>query len=126
MLDPRDRDHKKASQFAKWIEERQVPVITTWEIVVETVTLLRYRHSYRGAMVFIDVLLPGFNIVYITEAQRTAALECFRKLSRDKKLSLCDAISYVVMTKLLPGLPCIAFDDDFKRLGLTVLDEAPA
>jgi hypothetical protein len=36
-------------------------------------------------------------------------------------LSLCDAISLVVVTTLLERMPCLAFDEDFRRLGLTVI-----
>jgi hypothetical protein len=30
-------------------------------------------------------------------------------------------ISFVVVTTLLGRMPCLAFDEDFRRLGLTVL-----
>ena len=46
----------------------------------------------------------------------------FRKFARDKKISFCDAISFVVVTSVLEGIPCLSFDRDFKRLGLTVID----
>jgi hypothetical protein len=37
---------------------------------------------------------------------------------------LCDAISFVLITTLLEHMPCFAFDEDFRRLGLTVLTTA--
>lgn len=45
----------------------------------------------------------------------------FRRYGQDHRLSLCDAISFVVVTTLLGRMPCLAFDEDFRRLGLTVL-----
>jgi hypothetical protein len=36
-------------------------------------------------------------------------------------LSFCDAISFVVVTTLVDHMPCFAFDEDFRRLGLTVI-----
>jgi predicted nucleic acid-binding protein len=124
-LDSRDRDHLPAKELSKSIQERQIPLITTWELVVETVTLLRYRYSYRGAITFSDLVLPRLNIFYIDSEARGKALLAFRKLSRDKEISLCDAISYVVVTEYLNFMPCLAFDEDFRRLGLTVLEEIP-
>lgn len=125
VLDRRDRDHLAASQLSQFIQEQQIPLITTWEIIVETVTLLRYRYSYRGATTFIDRVLPQLNIFYLDPEDRAKAIHAFLRLSRDKDISLCDAISYVVITEHLNFIPCLTFDDDFKQLGLIVLDEIP-
>ncbi|MDO9288251.1 MAG: hypothetical protein Q7T83_05625 [Thermodesulfovibrionales bacterium] len=39
----------------------------------------------------------------------------------DKKISLCDAVSYTVIKEHLEGVPSIAFDADFRAMGLRVL-----
>jgi len=122
-LDARDRDHAAAKALADGVEQRQIPLITTWEVVVETITLLRYRYSYRGAVVFIDQILPGLNVFHIDSEIRAKALSAFRKLSREREISLCDVISYVVVSEYLGFVPCLVFDDDFRRMGLTVLEE---
>lgn len=122
-LDKRDRDHPKANELSQSIQEKQISLITTWEMMLETVTLLRYCYSYQGAITFIDLFLPRLNIFYIDSEVRAKALLAFRKLSRDKEISLCDAISYIVVTEYLNFIPCLTFDEDFRRLGLTVLDE---
>lgn len=124
-LDKRDRDHLEAIKLAKSIQKKQIPLFTTWEVIVETVTLLRYCYSYQGAITFIDRVLPRLNIFYIDSDIRAKALLAFRKLSRDKEISLCDAISYIVVSEHLNFIPCLAFDEDFNRLGLTVLSEIP-
>lgn len=124
-LDKNDRDHVAARAMANWLKDKSIAVITTWEIVVETVTLLRYRLSFHGAEVFIRSVLPQLNIIYIADDERSKALESFLKLSKDKKLSLCDLISYAVVKMHFPGIPCFAFDDDFRQMGLTVLSEPP-
>ena len=46
--------------------------------------------------------------------------EIFKKLSKDKKLSYCDALSVVIITDLLDDMPCLTFDHDFRTLGLVV------
>jgi predicted nucleic acid-binding protein len=123
LLDRRDHDHPVAKALAAWVQDRQVPLITTWEVVVETVTLLRYRHSYQAAMAFIQQILPRLNLVSLATEDRAKALDWFRRLSKDKRISVCDAISYLVVRERLDHIPCLAFDDDFEQLGLTVLRE---
>ena len=125
VLDKRDTDHPAASQLSQFVQEQQIPLITTWDVIVETTTLLRYRYSYRGAATFIDRVLPQLNIFYLDAEVRAKAVHAFLKFSRDKEISLCDAISYIVITEYLNSIPCLTFDDDFKQLGLIVLDEIP-
>lgn len=124
-LDRNDHDHVAARALADWLKDRGVAIFTTWEIVVETVTLLRYRLSFHGAEVFVTTVLPHLNLIYIGDKERSKALESFLKLSRDKKLSLCDLISNVVVRMHFPEIACLAFDDDFRRMGLTVLTAPP-
>ncbi len=94
---------------------------STWDIISETATLLRYRCTYGRAIRFLDEVKPTLRIVPCDDSVRSQAEEGFRRLGKDKKLSFCDALSFVVVTTLLDGMPCLSFDRDFKRLGLTVL-----
>jgi len=94
---------------------------TTWDVISETVTLLRYRHSWRAAICFLDDVKPGLHIAEYGVDVRDEAAEVFRRHARDQRLSFCDAISFVVVTTLLERMPCFAFDEDFRRLGLTVI-----
>jgi len=55
---------------------------------------------------------------------RAQAVDVFRRYGRERRLSLCDAISLVVVTTLLDRMPCFAFDGDFRRLGLTGITTA--
>lgn len=125
-LDRNDHDHVAARVMANWLKDKGIAVVTTWEIIMETVTLLRYRASFRGAEVFVKSVLPQLNVLYIGDTERSKALDLFLKLSKEKKLSLCDLVSYTVVKMHFPGIPCLAFDDDFRTLGLTVLDEPPS
>lgn len=118
-LDSRDPFHPLAKRYAEWLEENKGQLISTWEIVSETVTLLRTRYGYEGAMTFIRDVLPSLQIIYLSDRDRREALRLFEKLSSDKKLSLCDVVSYLVITKHLKRIPHLAFDDDFRSLGLT-------
>jgi predicted nucleic acid-binding protein len=64
---------------------------------------------------------PGLHVVDYGATIRAEAEQVFRRRGRDHRLSLCDAISFVVVTTLLEHMPCVAFDEDFRRLGLTVI-----
>lgn len=97
-----------------------ITLYTTHDVVSETATLLRYRASYQTALQFLDVIKPTLAVVSYDNSVRTAAEEVFKKLARDKRLSYCDAISYIVITQLLENIPCFTFDRDFRSLGLTV------
>ena len=94
---------------------------TTWDVVSETVTLLRYRVSHASALAFVDALYPRLRLAEYGAEVRAQALDVFRRYGRDHRLSLCDAVSFVVVTTLLERMPCFAFDEDFRRLGLTVI-----
>jgi predicted nucleic acid-binding protein len=70
---------------------------------------------------FIDELHPRLRLVEYALQARNQALDVFRRYGRERRLSLCDAVSFIVVTTLLDHMPCFAFDDDFRRLGLTVI-----
>ncbi|HDZ02553.1 MAG TPA: PIN domain-containing protein [Nitrospirae bacterium] len=119
-LCPDDSNFEKAGTLLEYCNNNAVTLCTTRDIISETVTLLRYRASYRIAVKFIDVIKPFLLIVQYEDSVRIAAEEVFKKFSRDKRLSFCDAISYVVITHMLDNIPCFTFDKDFKNLGITV------
>jgi predicted nucleic acid-binding protein len=64
---------------------------------------------------------PKLHIVSYDDSVREQAAAVFRRLGKDKKLSFCDAISFVLVSTLLGHMPCFSFDRDFRSLGLTVL-----
>src|SRR5580658_1191956 len=97
-------------RIAQQIAIGQVEVLTTWDVVSETATLLRYRWTHAAAAKFLTRLVPEITILQPDEDDRIAAIRLFLR-KRDLKLSLCDALSYVVVsTRLewasLPQLRC--------------------
>jgi predicted nucleic acid-binding protein len=122
-LYPGDTNYDRAGDVLAECQEQSVTLHTTWDVVSETVTLLRYRASYKTAVQFLDVIKPTLAIVRYDDSVRSAAEEVFKKLSKDKKLSYCDALSYVIITGLLDTVPCLTFDNDFRSLGLMVYPE---
>ena len=120
-LDPSDVSHLLADQLTEKAVASGSEFITTWDVVSETATLLRYRHSFVAAWTFLSQVKPALRLVHYGDGTRAEAEEVFRIYGRDHRCSFCDAVSFVVVTSLLDNIPCLAFDRDFRRLGLTVL-----
>lgn len=120
-LDPSDVNHTRAKALVEEAVEARGSLWVTWDIISETVTLLRYRKSFQAALVFLSEIKPQLAIATYGDRVRDEAEEIFRQYGRDHRLSFCDAISFVVVTTLLDDMPCLAFDEDFRSLGLTVI-----
>lgn len=119
-LDPNDVNHMRARLLVEGSASSGTTWCTTWDIVSETVTLLRYRRHFRAALAFLSDVKPDLQLVSYGDRVRDEAERMFRTYARDHRLSFCDAISFVVVTSLLDHVPCFTFDEDFRRLGLTV------
>lgn len=119
--DTGDTHYRRALALAGEAASRGTRLWTTWDVISETVTLLRYRHSWQAAIRFLDDVRPALHVVEYGANVRVEAEHVFRRHSRDHRLSFCDAISFVVVTTLLDHMPCLAFDEDFRSLGLTMI-----
>ncbi len=119
VLDPKDVHHPAAQDRLNACLRQQVALHTTWEVLGETLTLLRYRLGAKTAAAFLDQVKPHITLVPVDDSIREEALLLFRR-SR-LRLSYCDTVSCVVVTVLLERMACLAFDDDFRRLGLHVI-----
>ena len=120
-LYPRDVNYDRAGEILHDALQQEIDLFTTWDIISETATLLLYRFNAKAAVRFLDELKPDLTIVAYDDSVREEAEEVFRILIRDKKVSFCDAISSVVVRTILNDVACLSFDDDFPRLGLTVV-----
>jgi predicted nucleic acid-binding protein len=120
-LDPKDTNHARARELVTESASVGATFCTTWDIISETVTLLRYRRNFQAALAFLTDVKPGLYLVAYGDRVREEAEQFFRAYARDHRLSFCDALSFVVVTTLLNHAPCLTFDDDFRGLGLTVL-----
>gem|GEM_PF-5323544 len=85
-LCPDDSNFEKAGELLEYCNSKTVAFYTTWDIVSETVTLLRYRADYKTAVEFLDKVKPTLNIIHYDDSVRTTAAEVFKKLSKDKRL----------------------------------------
>ncbi len=120
-LDARDANHAQACRLLRKAVGSETVLSSTWEIVGETITLLRYRKHFPMAFSFLMDVKPQLDLIPFGDAVRHEAERVFCQFGKQFRLSFCDAISFVVVTTLLDYIPCLSFDRDFRRLGLTVL-----
>lgn len=116
-----DRHYDRAGELLEHCRNARIQTFATWEVVSETVTLLTYRLHPQAAIDFLDMIKPALSLVPVTTAVLAEAEQVFRRHVRSRRLSFCDAISFVVVTTLLDNIPCLSFDEDFRALGLTVV-----
>jgi predicted nucleic acid-binding protein len=122
-LDPLDENHAIARVLAEEAEAARSTLWVTWDIISETLTLLRYRSGHRAALTFLSEVKPTLRVRTYGDRVRQAAEDVFRRFGRDRRLSYCDAISFIVVSTLLSGAHSLAFDRDYRALGLPVLPE---
>ncbi len=120
-LESRDVHHSEAIEWLDRSQRAPSAFWSTWDILSETVTLLRRKSGYRRAVEFTEEVIPSLHLVLYDDSVRLETLSVFKRFAKDKKLSYCDCLSYVVLTSLLENVPAATFDIHFKQMGLPVL-----
>ncbi len=107
----KDEDHARAVQLFSAVDE---DLVSSDHVIAEFLTFIAGRDGNQVAYERGTKLLSSdLQIVYVTADEMLPALEKVRTL---RKLSMCDALSAVVMQKL--GIrKILSFDSDFDRLG---------
>ena len=118
-LDPSDIHHAAAGERLQACTQQGVTLATTWDVLGETVTVLRYRLGARMAIQFLDEVKPSLHLLLVDDSIREEALVLLRR--SPLRLSYCDAVSCVTVKVRLADGVCFAFDRDFRHLGLRVL-----
>jgi predicted nucleic acid-binding protein len=120
-LCPNDINFRRAGEILDEAVSQKIALWTTWDVISETATLLLYRFHAKAAIRFLDEIKPALRIVEYDDSVRRKAERVFCLLSKDKKPSFCDAISFVIVKTILQDIACLSFDEDFSRLGLMVV-----
>lgn len=122
LYDRNDRYHKNAKKI--WVEiiNKKKQIYTTFDVLDETITLLRFRVGYKGSVDFGENVFESkiINIIEINAELRLKAWEFYNKFS-DKKLSFTDCTSFAAMS-LLDITKSFTFDKHFLQVGFNVLE----
>jgi len=116
LRNPRDEVHNDAVAAFGRLKVREVPLLTTNYILVETFALLRGRLGQDAVRAFRDQLAPLLDVVWIDQGIHEEGLDIVVQAGR-KGPSLVDATAFVVARKR--GLTqAFAFDEHYVRAGL--------
>jgi predicted nucleic acid-binding protein len=115
LLDPRDKNHARAVEAIEEFEGRRLSnlLITTNNVVLETITVARYEAGHALA-VKAGEMLYGEKLARLhrTTAEEEAAAFAYLRRYEDKEYSAVDCLSFVVM-EMLSIREAFAFDSDF-------------
>lgn len=122
LYDKNDQYHNKAGKIWAEIINKKKQLYTTFDVLDETITLLRFRVGYKSSIDFGDSVFESkiINIIEIGTEFRVRAWGFYKKFS-DKKLSLTDCTSFAVMS-IFDITKAFTFDNHFLQIGFGILE----
>lgn len=99
VLDADDLNHQRAKK--NWIDliKTETTFISTNYILIESFALIQRRLGFKALKVFQNNVLPIIHIEWVNEEIHTSGVRALFQASQ-KKLSLVDCISFIVMRNL--------------------------
>jgi predicted nucleic acid-binding protein len=119
LLDTGDRSHLAAGRAFGTLRTRQAALVTTSYVLVETYALLGRRFGLDAVRRFRADFAPLLEVTWVDLALHDAGLD-LQLSQRRRRLSLVDAVSFVVMRQRKLSL-AFAFDPDFEHEGFALL-----
>ena len=117
LLLPKDANHSRAVRAIEALDRRRLSdlLLTTNNVVLETITVARYEGDHRVAVRAGELLYGGAMArLYRTTAEDEQEAFAYLRLHQDKAYSAVDCLSFVVMLK--HGITeAFSFDDDFSH-----------
>jgi predicted nucleic acid-binding protein len=120
-FDARDERHASAASAWRALVEAKEPLLTTELVLAETVTHLRRRGGWQASRRAGEAILRS-RVIQMICPDRQLLDAAWREFLRDAdpKLSLCDALSFVVMRE--HGVTrALTFDRHFAAAGFTLV-----
>jgi predicted nucleic acid-binding protein len=116
----RDQFHRPAASFYRKISKRNIPLLTTNYVLVETYTRIRYDdgHSKAVQLNFLieEAIKTGrLRLEWVTPAIHQKAWKIFEDFS-DQVFSFVDCTSFVV-ARNIGVVEVFGFDEHFKTMG---------
>ena len=120
LFSKKDTKHKRALELFKEIKAERIAIHTSWFVISEAMTVLRYQYGYPEALSF-NQAIDLYEIHHSTVSQLQQAKPTFNLFSKDKKISFVDALARVLILEELKKMPALSFDDDFRAMGLPTI-----
>ena len=114
-----DENHTRAAAAFDTFRGRQVPLLTTSYVLVESYALLGRRLGVSAVNGFRTDFAPLIDVVWVDEAMHNAGLDLLLNRRR-RQLSLVDAVSFTAM--LLQGMSeAFAYDPRLEQEGFSLV-----
>ena len=119
----RDQFHRRAASYYRKISKKNVPLLTSNYILVETYTRIRYDDGHAKAVQFDSVIQEAIKIgrlhlEWVTPAIHQEAWKNFESFS-DQVFSFVDCSSFVI-ARNIGVVEVFGFDEHFKTMGFTL------
>jgi predicted nucleic acid-binding protein len=119
LIDADEARHHDALLIWQRLLEKDVPIVTTNYVLVETYALAQRRLGSAAVRVFSDDLLPVVEVEWIGREQHERAVSALITASR-RDVSLVDAVSFEAMRQR--GIDsAFAFDRHFVEAGFSLV-----
>jgi predicted nucleic acid-binding protein len=114
-----DANHERAKRAFRALTRRQAALVSSSYVLLETYALLHRRVGLAAVAALRDALSPLLDVVWIDAQLHDAGIDLLLE-RRSKKLSLVDAVSFLVArTRDVDAV--FAYDRDFEREGLSLV-----
>lgn len=115
-----DQNHSSAQSHWNSIDLLETHLITTTYVLDEAVTFLNSRNAHHNAVGLGESILlsPRIELIHVDEDLFFEGWASFKKYN-DKRFSLTDCISFVVMNDLDLDT-ALTFDRDFEQAGFNI------
>jgi len=115
VLNREDRCHERADATWKALLTRDIALLTTNYVALETFAVAQHRHGIDAARILQQDVLPLVELEWTTPEDHGRGVAAVLAAGR-RRLSLVDAVSFAIMRRL--GLTAyFAFDTHFEEQG---------
>ena len=115
-----DQHYDDAVRHWQSVSQNQINLVTTSLVLTEAVTFINSRGRHSEAVSVGNMLLtsPSVHMIFVDESLLMEGWDYFKRHS-DKRYSLVDCVSFVVMQKY-DIFTAYAFDRDFIQAGFII------
>jgi predicted nucleic acid-binding protein len=119
LLNADDEHHARAERAFAHLRARQVPLLTTSLVLVETYALIGRRFGLDAVRGFRGDFAPLIDVVWVDDTLHNAGLDLLLE-RHTRQLSLVDAVSFITMRRT--GVDEVfAFDPHFEQEGFSLV-----
>ena len=118
LLNPLDASHAAARRAFEKLEAREVPLLTSSFVLVETYALLLRRFGLEAVIAFRRDFAPLLEVVWVESSLHESGLDLLLERG-GRNLSLVDAVSFLVMRQRRID-EAFAFDRHFSDEGFVL------